>query len=107
MEDVRYILSPDLDAFIDGGGAYAGSGVSMITTSGTSADVYPAIYCGKDAYASVALKGLEAITPMLVDIKPSASNPLAQRGYVSWKTFLGSGILNQNWLHRAEVAATN
>lgn len=106
VEDVRYVLSPDLAAFADGGGTKAGSGVTMISTSGTSADVYPIIFVGKESYGLIPLKGKEAITPMVVNMKPSASDPLAQRGYVSWKTYFASVILNQNWLARAEVAAT-
>ena len=37
VEDVRYILSPDLNPFLDAGGAKG----TMVSTSGTNADVYP------------------------------------------------------------------
>lgn len=106
VEDVRYVLSPDLAAFADGGGAKAGSGTTMISTSGTSADVYPILFVGKEALGSVPLKGKEAITPMVVNMKPSASDPLAQRGSVGWKTYYAAVRLNENWLVRGEVAAT-
>jgi N4-gp56 family major capsid protein len=43
-EDVRYILSADLDGFADAGGAEDGSGESMMSTGGTSADV-PRVLC--------------------------------------------------------------
>lgn len=107
VEDVRYVLSPDLSSFPDAGGTKAGSGTTMISTSGTSADVYPVIYCGKEAYGLIPLKGKEAITPMVVNMKPSASDPMAQRGYVSWKTYFAAVRLNESWLHRLETAATN
>ncbi len=42
VEDVRYVLSPELTAFADGGGTKG----SMVSTSGTSADVYPFMYIG-------------------------------------------------------------
>lgn len=100
VENVRYILSADLASFPDGGGT-AGS---MTTASGTSADVYPIIYFGEEAFGLVPLKGMGAITPMIVPMKPSAADPLAQRGYVSWKTFFAACRLNEAWMVRAEVA---
>lgn len=106
VEDVRYVVSPDLGAFLDGGGTKAGSGTTMVSASGTSADVYPVIFIAKEALGSVPLKGKSAITPMVVNAKPSAADPLAQRGYVSWKTYYAAVRLNESWLVRAEVAVT-
>jgi N4-gp56 family major capsid protein len=105
-EDVRYILSADLDGFADAGGAEDGSGESMMSTGGTSADVFPVVFVGRESYASVPLKGKQAITPMIVNAKPSAADPMAQRTYVSWKTYYAGVRLNENWMHRAEVAAS-
>lgn len=102
VEDVRYVLSPELDPWADAGGA-AGS---MVTTTGTSADVYPVLYFGKEAYGLVPLKGEGAITPMVVNAKPSAADPMAQRGYVSWKSYFAAVRLNENWMSRLEVAVT-
>lgn len=106
VDDVRYVLSPDLAAFADAGGAYNGSGTAMVSTSGVSADVYPILFFGQDAFASVPLKGAEAITPMVVNAKPTDSDPMAQRNYVSWKTWFAAVILNELWMARLEVAAT-
>lgn len=102
VEGVRYILSPDLASFADAGGAKG----AMQSTSGTNADVYPVIFFGKEAYGLVPLKGQSAITPMVVNMKPSASDPLAQRGYVSWKTYFACARLNESWMCRGEVAVT-
>ena len=108
VEDVRYVLSPELAPWDDAGGAEAGSGTSMVSTSGTSADVYPVLYVGKDAYGLVPLKGKRAITPMVLNPgTPSKSDPMAQRGYVSWKTYYTCLILNENWMSRLETAATS
>jgi N4-gp56 family major capsid protein len=102
--DVRYILSNIFTAYADAGGA-AGT---MVTTSGTSADVYPVIYLGKDAWAGVALKGQFAITPLVTNPnKPSKSDPLGQRGSVAWKTMQQAVILNDAFMAVAEVAATD
>jgi len=104
VENVRYVLSSELDAWPDAGGAFNG----MLTTSGAQADVYPVIFIGRDAYGLVPLKGMNAITPMVINPgQPSKSDPLGQRGYVSWKTYFAAVILNQNWMARLEVAATS
>lgn len=108
VEDVRYILSPELEPFADAGGAYAGSGTDMVSTTGTSADVYPVIFLGKEAFGSCPLKGATAITPMVINPgTPSKSDPLGQRGYVSWKTWHAAVRLNENWMSRMEVAVTD
>lgn len=106
VEDVRYVYSTIFTPWADGGGAKAGSGVEMISTAGTNADVYPIIYLGQDAYAIVPLKGANAITPMVVNPIPSDSDPLAQRGHVSWKTMQKAVILNDAWMVRVECAVT-
>jgi N4-gp56 family major capsid protein len=103
VEQVRYILSPDLAPFADAGGAKG----SMVSTSGTNADVYPILFFGQDAFAQVPLKGEEAIVPMVLNPgKPSKSDPMGQRGYVSWKAWYVAVILNDLWMARLEVAVT-
>jgi N4-gp56 family major capsid protein len=77
----------------------------MLSTTGTSADVYPVLFLGRDAYGIVALKGMFALTPMVVNPKPSDSDPLAQRGHVSWKSMQTAVILQDAWMVRLEVAA--
>lgn len=101
-EDVRYVSSTIFEPWADAGGAKG----SMLSTTGTSADVYPVLYVARDAYAIIALKGMFALTPMVVNPKPSDSDPLAQRGHVAWKAMQTCVILNDAWLVRAEVAAT-
>ena len=101
-EDVRYVSSTIFEPFADAGGAKG----TMLSTSGTNADVYPILFVGRDAYGVVALKGMFALTPMVVNPKPSDSDPLAQRGHVAWKAMQTAVILNDSWMVRAEVAAT-
>lgn len=103
VESVRYVLSPDLASIPDAGGAKG----SMVSTSGTSADVYPILYLGQDCFGQVPLKGMESITPYVLQPgKPSKSDPMAQVGYVSWKTWYAAVILNDLWMCRLEVAVT-
>lgn len=102
VEDVRYLRSTLFTPFADAGGA-AGA---MISTSTVNADVYPILYFAQDAYGIVPLKGLKSITPMVVNPVPSKSDPLGQRGHVSWKSMQTAVILNDAWMARLESAAT-
>lgn len=103
VEDVRYVLSPVLDKFADAGGA-AGS---MVSTTGTNADVYPVVYVAKESYGLVPLKGKNAVTPKVLNPDtPRGGDPLGQRGSVGWKTYFVAKVLNEAWLARLEVAAS-
>ena len=100
--DVRYVTSTIFEAFNDAGGARG----TMLSTTGVSADVYPVLFLGRDAFGIVALKGQYAVFPMIVNPKPSDSDPLAQRGHAAWKSMQTCVVLNDNFMVRAEVGAT-
>ena len=102
VDDVRYVTSSIFEPWADAGGAKG----TMLSVTGTSADVYPVLYLGRDAYGLIALKGQYALTPMVVNPKPSDSDPLAQRGSVSWKAYQTCVILNDLFMARLEVSAT-
>jgi N4-gp56 family major capsid protein len=104
VESVRYLISNIYTAYADAGAAKAGSGTTMISTSGTNADVYPYIFLGRDSYAISALKGKYSITPIVINPTPSKSDPLGQRGSVAWKTMQGCEILNDLWMAVLEAA---
>jgi N4-gp56 family major capsid protein len=104
VENVRYVISPDLAPWTDAGGAHGGA---VLTTTGTSGDVYPILYIGQDAYGLVPLKGQDAIKPTVLNPDtPSKSDPLGQRGYVGWKAWFNALILNQTWMARLECGAS-
>lgn len=103
VEDVRYVLSADLAPFTDAGGT-AGS---MVSTTGTSADVYPLIFMGMDFFGQVPLKGANSLKPFVINASHVESDPLAQRNKVGFKFAFSALILNENWGHRLEVAATD
>jgi len=103
IEDCRYIFSTIIEPWA-GGGASGGS--SVIETSSV-ADVYPILYFARDAFGIVAFKGKNSLTPMVVNPTPSDSDPLAQRGHVSWKGYSATIILNDFWMARLEVAVTD
>jgi len=104
VEDVRYLRSTIFTSFPDAGGA-AGA---MISTGASLADVYPVLYVAKDAYGLVPLKGKDSMSIIIKNPGSSGSaDPLNQRGTAGWKVMHTAVILNDLWLVRAEVAATN
>jgi N4-gp56 family major capsid protein len=104
VENIRFVLTPLFAPWEDAGGS---ADSTRISTGGSQCDVYPLIIAARDAYAVVPLKGEHAVIPRVVNPEhPSKSDPLGQRGYVSWKTYHSSVILNDNWLARIEVAAS-
>ncbi len=103
IEDVRYLRSTIFTPFPDAGGA-AGA---MISTTGAQADVYPVLIIAKNSYGVVPLKGKDSMNIMVVNPKPAPGDPLGQRGTAAWKMMHTAVILNDAWLVRLEVAATN
>lgn len=109
IESVRIILTALFEPW-----AAAATTASTQTTyltngsSGTgSADVYPLIIVARDAYGIVPLQGKNAVTPMVVNPgTPTVGNPLGQLGFVSWKCYQASVILNELWIARLECLAT-
>jgi len=105
VEDVRYVLSPDLAPFLA-----AGSGTlnGMVAADSTNVDVYPVLYFGKEAYGNVALRGQGAVSPTIIPVgQKTKDDPLGQRGFVGWKTWFVCVRLNELWMARLEVAVTD
>lgn len=100
-EQVRYLSSTVIAPFINA--ATSGTLGTLRSTGGTYADVYPILYFGKDAFGIVPLKGKSSMTPMVVNPKPAAGDPLAQRGTVGWKLWTGTVILQDAFMARLEV----
>ena len=100
IDDVRYLCTTIVEPYPDAGGIKG----AMLSTSGTSADVYPVIFLGRDAYGIVALKGQYSVTPMVVNAKPSDSDPLAQRSHIGWKSMQTCVILQDAWIAIGEAA---
>jgi N4-gp56 family major capsid protein len=102
VERVRYLTSTVFSPFADAGGAKG----LMRSTTGVNADVYPILYIARDAYGIVPLRGKDSLTPMVVNPKPAAGDPLGQRGTVGWKAWQTAVILQDAFMVRLEVAAT-
>ena len=104
VEDVRYVLTPLLEPFLAGGSATLNG---MVANDSTNVDVYPIVIIAKEAYGCIPLRGAGAIHPTVINPGTvSAADPLGQRGYVGWKMWHTSVILNQVWMARLECAVT-
>jgi N4-gp56 family major capsid protein len=102
FENIRFIGSTLYTAL-----ANAGSATLNSMIGGTNVDVYQSIVVGKDAYATVNLAGSgNGLTPVVVNPKPSDSDPLGQRGYVGFKMYATAAILNDAWMTRIEHGVT-
>ena len=104
VEDVRYLASTVIEPWVSAGGDPTVNNV--LSGNGTNADVYPILYFGANAVGIVPFKGKNVVTPTVVNPKPSAADPLGQRGYVGWKALHTAVILNDAWMCRAEVAVS-
>ena len=102
VERARFIVTTMAEPFLGAGG----SSTSVLNTGG-KADVYPILALAQHCAGAVPLKGANAIVPMVVNPKPSVSDPLGQRGSVGWKSMQTAVILNQAFIGRLECAASN
>ena len=103
VEQVRFLTSTVFTPFADAGG---GVSTAFRSTTGTNADIYPILVFGRDAFGIVPLKGKSSMTPMVVNPKPAAGDPLAQRGTVGWKLWTATVILQDAFMARLEVACS-
>ena len=104
VENVRFITTTVATPFADAGDL---DGDTVLSTTGTNADVYPILIFGEDAYGTVALKGKDAAEILVRNPgKPEKGNELGQTGSVGWKGWHVAARLNEAWMVRLEVAAT-
>lgn len=108
VEQVRYLSSTVFAPFAGTGVVTASAPTLRSSDSGTGdkVDVYPILYFARDAFGIVPLKGKSSMTPMVVNPKPAAGDPLGQRGSVGWKLWTTTIILQEAFLGRLEVGAT-
>ena len=103
----RFLLTPLFEPWLVA--ATSSSGTTYLTGGDISTgypDVYPLIVVAKDSYGVVRLQGMDAIKPAVVYPKPVVGDELGQRGFVSWKIYYTSVILNSSWCARYECCAT-
>jgi N4-gp56 family major capsid protein len=106
FETVRFIGSPELVPYANGGAAIGSTG--CVSTGGTAIDVYPLVVTGQEAYGTVALRGAKSFDLGIIPVgNRDSADPLAQRGYVGSKWYGVSVLLNQQWMAVAFVGVSN
>jgi len=109
IENVRILSTPQLTPVADVGATLSGANVK--STTGTDADVYLILLCGKHALGTVDLKGAGKAGYGGVKINvlsgASKSDPTDQRSYVACRWWDLKMILNDEWVVRIECACTD
>lgn len=105
VDEVRIILTNYATGFKDAGGLASGAGVR--STTNTSADVYPCIIFGEEAFGCAEVKGLDSMNVTVTNPKMGSSetDPLGQRGRAAWRYWFCAKILNDLRMVRIETAA--
>jgi N4-gp56 family major capsid protein len=103
FQDIRVILSPQLDPFWGAGSADV---TGVLSRDGANVDVYPILMVGQDAYGVVPLRGMDSANVTIKNPVATYEDPLAQRGFASWKMWYVATRLNEEWMVRIEAAAS-
>ncbi len=102
FQDIRVILTPQLNPFYGAGSANV---TGVLSANGTNVDVYPVVIVGQDAFGVVPLRGMDTAKVTIKNPEPTYEDPLAQRGFASWKMWYVAVRLNEEWMVRIEAAA--
>lgn len=103
FQDIRVVLSPDLEILY---GAGDDTPTGVLSADGANVDVYPIVVIGQDAYGIVPLRGMDSATVTVKNPTPTYEDPLAQRGFASYKMWYAVLRLNETWMVRIEAAAS-
>ncbi|WP_027854695.1 N4-gp56 family major capsid protein [Marinobacterium litorale] len=106
VENYRFVVSPELAAIADSGAAVGSTGLA--STSASNIDVYPFIVVAADAWANLALRGMDSLDPIHIPAdKKDKSDPLGQRGYIGAKFYSAAFIQNDGWMAVIEAGVTD
>jgi N4-gp56 family major capsid protein len=102
VRGIRVVTTTNAGIEADGGGDKG----TMVSTTGTKADVYQTVILAKDAFGTVPLQkgGIENIIKKAKD--SGTSDALEQRNTSGWKTYTTAKILNEDFLVRYEHGVT-
>jgi N4-gp56 family major capsid protein len=105
-EEFRFILSAELAAYADAGGANAA--LYATTSAASSIDVYPFIICGEDAVFDIALKGEDSFDMNIIPHTQADKNDiLGQRGYCGASFWSAVGVVNNGWMAVVESGVSS
>ena len=98
LENFRFIGSPFWPALLSAGATVA-SAPGMVSALGTNNDVYPFFVMGEDAYAQIALRGMDVLQPTFIPANmPSKSDIHGKRGYAGAYWYKATLIENDFWM---------
>lgn len=101
-EEFRFILSPELAAYADAGGANAA--LYATTSAASNIDVYPFIVCGENAVFDIGLKGEDSFDMNVIPHTQMDKNDvLGQRGYCGASFWSAALVVNNG--HMAVIEA--
>lgn len=103
FQDVRIILSPEFGPFYGAGSATT---TGVLSRDGDNVDVYPIVIIGQDAFGVVPMRGMNSVGITVKNPTATYEDPLAQRGFASWKMWYVAVRLNEEWMVRIEAAAS-
>jgi N4-gp56 family major capsid protein len=101
---IRFILTTQAMPFK---GAGAAVGATGLKATGGNIDVYPLVIMAADFGGCATLGGKDSLRSTVVAPKPGPGDPLGQRGTISWQTMFSCVILQDLYLYRIEVGATD
>lgn len=106
-DNFRFISTTNYEPFRDAGSATADAD-NLLSTTGTSADVYPILIFSQDAYATIPLTGEQGMELIRKELGSSGGlDPLNQRATVGYKNPFAGVITFQERLVRLEVGCTS
>lgn len=100
--DVRFILTPHLIPFWGAGS----TNITGVLNDGVRVNVYPLVIIGDMAMQALPLKGMESVRVVVKNPTATYEDPLAQRGFISWKFWYAVVRLHEEYMIRIEAAVS-
>lgn len=106
VDRYRFITSPELAPVLGAGAAVGATG--MKSEGASNVDIYPIIVVAADAWADVALRGMDSFdVTHIPHNKKDKSDPHGQRGYCGAKFYSAAFIQNDGWMAVLEAGVTD
>lgn len=105
-EEFRFIPSPLFAPYLAAGAADASA---MVSAGSANYDVYPVVVTAESAWGHISLKGhgYSGVSPTIIPAsQKNHANPSGMFGYVGADFWYNCCRLNENWMTRIEVCAS-
>lgn len=102
VEDVLFVLTPQMYPALGGGAAQDGS----MLNNGSNNDVYFGVIIGQEAFGALVLEGFDAVKPNIMKGAVKGADPTGKFIDIASRWYYAAKILNENWMARIEVAVT-